>query len=296
MSQLLSQLSRAVRRFATSGLLGAFSCLALISACESTPTNTPPLESESREIPTPLGPIKSEKVYQQPPSPNLIRVEAPPTVCWSVTFSDPSGNTIGSPHQGSGNDTIEYPPGATKATIGWVECPTEELSVGASSTGTSFTTQAKARKQQSYTFMHTSDPADAMDLMLGEPAMRSCIEVLASSEQQAVVRHEAVLNAGPGAAVPVGVVIHGFDEVTMGLSEAFVHVSTVGALIQFDVTVDGVAVADLASGLNVVQESLSNGWQRATIAVPTAALLPGSEVITRHRAQGGQLVTRTIRF
>ncbi|HEX5012050.1 MAG TPA: hypothetical protein VFY71_16815 [Planctomycetota bacterium] len=223
------------------------------------------------------GPGGSGVEFESPAPQQTWKVNAPPDRCWTLKFYDANGNEVGS-YDGQGTDAGFTPTGASRWVIDDRDCDQEEggVPIGASD------------------FLFEKAP---MQFTLGEVFRATRIRVDALSEANAAAKAASVEQGGPGTALPSNTYVQAFIDVASDGTDIVVQSSLPLRFRDFTITVNGVVLADKASGLNVTATTPGNGWVTLTSVLPASAAANGNEVVVTQDASGfDQPVVATVGF
>lgn len=123
-----------------------------------------------------------------------------------------------------------------------------------------------------------------------------CYQVSTKSANEAGAwsKFDAVAAAGPGGAVPAGVQIDAWVDVQAGPSYTTISSALRDSFASYQITVDGVVVADSARGLNAVLMPLGNGWNRISSALPNSLAGSRSDVILTQKGAANGAAEATL--
>ena len=273
----------------------SFLALGLSSACSSTGAPTPPPQEEEESVEIGPNTYKRKIVYQGSAPPSL-QMNVAPGLCWTAQHYDAAGNELPST-SGSGQGFAVVPENARLTVITVAPCPPPPpLGLpGSGSGGTSVQGVAKLRAAKDFVISVSDTPTD-LELLTGDVLRRATFVVSALASPGATQTALNVTTAGSSQSVPQAVTVLGFVEAWVSLTDLHLRALHPATMEQFRVLIDGVLVADLATGLNVTAAVSPAGWYEVSATAPFSVINTGTVVEVHEKALGLDEVVHTIQF
>ncbi len=209
-----------------------------------------------------------------------------PGKCLRVTYSDSTGNTLGS-NVISVPGYSQVPAGAVRQEFEIVDCP-EPPALTWPSTLPSISHRAHALPKWREVF--------SMPLTVASPSgtlQRGVLchaRVFCLPTQDPIQLLQPILSAGAGIAVPATVDVLFMAEITGGTTDAQLRVAARSPILDMSFDWNGVqGFGNLASGTNAVPSSLPNGWHVVDATIPGQTFHPNLG-----DWNGGQVRIRTL--
>lgn len=260
----------------------AFAAIAVslvLAACESPPMPPPASVTHCFSVTSPKGNTFTwKKTVDYQGVPTSWSTNASEGQCWQVTFTDASGNVIGS-QTGEGAAAGPTPAGTQNVDVTSIPCPSGKADLSspvATSGGTDARAQGAAAPVAQYAVIADKSTKTGLASALAE--------VVGSGSTYALGQAHAALELGIGAVAPIGTVVHGLFTVEAMGARLLARAGSHGLITMFVVEVDGVPVVDAVAGLNGTISPATNGWTVAETALPVTLVSPGTTIAVHMRS------------